>query len=341
MATQTGRIPTRRPGTPASRGGGLYVSAAQRERLLEAAFAVVAEEGYRRMSVRKVAGRAGVSSKTFYDLFADREDCFLTAFDQAVEELAIAVVPAFRTEREWSVRVRAGLAALLAQLDREPALRTLVFVEALGGGPRVLERRAEVLAVLQGAVDQGREGEIGRELSPVTAEGVVGAAFGVIYARLLEGDPQPLIGLLNQLMAVLVLPYRGHAASARELSRPIPEPAAALSPRPHLDASFTATGVALAGIDFRLPVRTHKVLSAVAEYPGTSNRRISDLADVRDQGQISRLLARLERLGLLENTGGATAGVPNAWRLTPSGEEIVLLSSGRGTSPSGFKEERV
>jgi AcrR family transcriptional regulator len=341
-----GRIRVRRASVAGPRGGGLYVSVAQRERLLEAAFAVVSEEGYRRMSVRKVAGRAGVSSKTFYDLFADREDCFFTAFDQAVRELAAVVVPAFAGEREWSIRIRAGLAALLTQLDREPALRTLVFVEALGSGPRVLERRAEVLAFVQGAVDQGRAGmKTGGELSPLTAEGVVGAAFGVIYARLLEADPQPLIGLLNQLMAVLVLPYRGHAASARELSRPIPEVAAALSPRPHFGASLTATGLALADIDFRLTVRTHKVLAAVAKLAGQgsdpSNREISDAADVRDQGQISRLLARLERLGLLENTGGATAGVPNAWRLTPRGGEIVSLSSNRGASPSLSKEEGV
>lgn len=341
-ASVSGRIRVRRAVAAGPRGGGLYVSAAQRERLLEAAFAVVAEEGYRRMSVRKVAGRAGVSSKTFYDLFADREDCFLTAFNQAIEELTRVVASAFAGEREWSIRIRAGLAALLAQLDRDPTLRTLVFVEALGAGPRVLERRAELLAVVQAAVDQGRGGaKASRELPPLTAEGVVGAAFGVIYARLLEADPQPLIGLLNPLMAMLVLPYRGHAASARELSRPVPEPDTALVPRAHSGASLSLRGVAPAGVDFRLTVRTHKVLCAVAERPGASGRQISDVAGVRDQGQISRLLARLGGLGLLENTGGATAGVPNAWRLTPRGEEIVSLSSDRGASASVTEEERV
>ena len=74
----------RRPGTPGPRGGGVYVTELQRARLLDATFAVVAEHGYRRMTVRRVSGRAGVSNKTFYDLFADREDCFLAAFDHAV-----------------------------------------------------------------------------------------------------------------------------------------------------------------------------------------------------------------------------------------------------------------
>jgi hypothetical protein len=56
------------------------------------------------------------------------------------------------------------------------------------------------------------------------------------------------------------------------------------------------------------------------------------LAGVDDQGQISRLLARLERLELLRNTGGEAQGGPNAWELTPRGQEIVSLSDSRGTA---------
>ena len=145
MATVAGRVRMRRPGTPGPRGGGVYVTELQRARLLDATFAVVAEDGYRRMTARRVSGRAGVSNKTFYDLFTDREDCFLAAFDHAVEELAAVVLPAWEGEKEWAARIRAGLGALLGFLDREPALRRLVFVEALGAGPRVLERRARVL----------------------------------------------------------------------------------------------------------------------------------------------------------------------------------------------------
>ncbi|HEX3678478.1 MAG TPA: TetR/AcrR family transcriptional regulator, partial [Galbitalea sp.] len=78
----------RRPGVPGPRGGGVFVSGVQRARLLDATVAVVGEFGYGRLSVRRVSGRAGVSSKTFYDLFEDREDCFLAAFDEAVDRLA-------------------------------------------------------------------------------------------------------------------------------------------------------------------------------------------------------------------------------------------------------------
>ena len=205
----------------------MYIPEFQRTRLLDATFALVAEQGYRKMTVRRVSGWAGVSNKTFYDIFSDREDCFLAAFDQAVEQIAEVVLPAWEGEREWAARVRAALGALLGFLDVEPARCRLVFVEALGAGPRVLARRAQVLEALAGAIDEGREGvKAGRELPPLTAEGIVGAAFGVIYARLLQGEPEPpaaLTELLNALMATIVLPYRGHTAAARELARPVPD----------------------------------------------------------------------------------------------------------------------
>ena len=302
--------------------------------LLDAVFAVVAEDGFRRMTARRVSGRAGVSNKTFYDLFADREDCFLAAFDHAVGEIAGVVLPAWEGEREWAARVRAGLGVLLGFLDGEPALGRLVFVEALGAGPRVLGRRAEVLGVLQGAVDQGRVGmNTGRELPALTAEGVVCAAFGVIHTRLLERHPEPLAGLLNALMATIVLPYRGRGAAARELARPAPEQTAVPAGRRRFGSSLTAAGVGRARIPFRLTVRTHRVLAAVAELSAQgldpNNREVSDAAGVTDQGQISKLLSRLEGHGLLENTGGSSQGVPRAWRLTPRGEEIL-----RATQPS-------
>jgi AcrR family transcriptional regulator/DNA-binding MarR family transcriptional regulator len=318
----------------------VYVTELQRARLLDAAFSVVFEDGYRRMTARRVSGRAGVSNKTFYDLFSDREDCFLAAFDHAVDELEAVVLPAWEGEKEWAAGIRAGLAALLEFLDGEPALRRLVFVEALGAGPRVLERRVRVLGVLEGAVDRGRAGvKAGRGLPPLTAEGVVGAAFSVIHTRLLEKRPESLTGLLNPLMATIVLPYRGPAAAARELSRPVPEPMVALVGRERLGASLALGSVGRARIPFRLTVRTHRVLCAVAELAARgsnpSNKQVADAAGISDQGQISKLLSRLEGHGLLQNTGGSTQGVARAWRLTPQGEEIVRVGRPRGERTNG------
>jgi AcrR family transcriptional regulator len=332
-----GRIRMRRPGTPGPRGGGVYVTEVQRTRLLDAAFAVVSEDGYKRMTARRVSGRAGVSNKTFYDLFTDREDCFLAAFDHAVDELAAVALPAYEGEKEWTERIRAGLGALLEFLDGEPELRRLVFIEALGAGPRVLARRARMLEDLGSIIDEGRACvKAGRELPPLTAEGVVGAAFSVIHARLLEQPPEPLTGLLNALMATIVLPYRGHAAAARELARPISQAGPRLRPAdksrfsgPAGRTSGSRAAPRIAVLDFRPTVRTHMVLAAVAELDGRgfspNNREVSDAAGITDQGQISKLLARLESVGLLQNIGGETQGVPRAWRLTPRGEAVLRV----------------
>jgi DNA-binding MarR family transcriptional regulator len=76
----------------------------------------------------------------------------------------------------------------------------------------------------------------------------------------------------------------------------------------------------LAGLQMRLTYRTARVLEAVAAQPGASNRQVADHAGIQDQGQVSKLLARLERLGLLVNRG---QGEPNAWSLTAAGMAVT------------------
>jgi AcrR family transcriptional regulator/DNA-binding MarR family transcriptional regulator len=320
-----------RKGTPGPQGGGVYVSVLQRARVLDATVGLVCELGARQLTVRRVTVRAGVSSKTFYDLFADREECLLAAFDRVVEQLATVARPAYMVEGEWVVRVRGALDALLVCLDGEPLLRRFVFVEALACGPRVLERRARVLEELAQVIDTGRaDTKAGGELPPFTAEGVVGAVWGVIHARLLEDGPGSLVGLLNPLMGTIVLPYRGLAAATRELSRPAPKPS---------DRARTGTGADIRGsagdglfgwfsapAEFRPTLRTFMVLSAIVESPGLNNREVADAAGIVDQGQVSRLLWRLEDQGLVQNSGGHEQGTPKAWSLTPLGEHALQAS---------------
>jgi hypothetical protein len=226
--------------------------------------------------------------------------------------------------------VRAGLAALLQFLDAEPGRGRLVVVEALGAGPRALEHRARVLAALIAAVDDGRSKVKGKEPPPLTAEGVVGAVFAVIHARLAQSLPhsdrpsgpgrpsrsgrQPLSALLGELMGVIVLPYLGLPAAQKELSRPAP-PLPTKPPSP---------GDPLEGLRMRLTYRTLRALGAVAADPGASNRRFAEAAGIVDQGQASKLLMRLENLGLIRNTGeGHAKGARNAWVLTPRGEQVA------------------
>jgi DNA-binding MarR family transcriptional regulator len=157
----------------------------------------------------------------------------------------------------------------------------------------------------------------------LTGEGVVGAAFAIVYARLLRGEQGPLTGLLGELMGMIVLPYRGAAAARRELARPVPAVSPRRAPREHAPAG-RAVGDPLQGVSMRLTYRTARVLEGVAALPGASNREVAERAGIQDPGQVSKLLARLERLGLLANTsGGHAKGEPNAWSLTPLGERVT------------------
>ncbi len=334
------------------RGGGRGgVAEIQRARMIAALVEVAGERGVGGVTVAHIVARSGVSRRTFYELFEDREDCFLAAFDQAVERGAWRVVPAFGASGAWRERVRAGLVALLEYLDDEPGMGALCIVDALGAGPVALERRTEVVRVLIDAVHQGRgEARGGAEPTRLTAEGVVGAVLAVLHARLAGGDSggngaqedgarmvpqragsaQPMVALLGPLMGMIVLPYLGQAAAARETSRPGPRRKRATPP----------PGDPLRELDMRLTYRTVRVLLAIGELggdrgPGPSNRRVSEAADVADQGQISKLLARLEHLGLIANAGaGPARGEPNVWRLTEKGQEIERTIR-RQAAPAG------
>ena len=344
MASAT-RSLQRRPGVRSAqspRHGSAQVAEVQRSRILGAAVAVVSAYGYPKMTVSRVTGRAGVSRRTFYDLFEDRDDCFLAVFEDAVAQASGVVVSAYEVGgRSWRERVRAGLAALLGFFDEQPAVCSLLVVDALRAGPSVQRRRAEILKGLATALQQGgaRVGQ-GRELPPLTGEGVVGAVLGVVHTRLSSGQLGPMSDLLNPLMAMIVLPYLGPAAVQREMDRPAAKTAGAPRRRGVGSSSPVSSGDLFQELPMRLTYRTLRVLSAIAEQPGASNRMIGEMAGASDQGQISKLLARLEKLGLVANSGqGQAYGECNAWRLTACGEEVqqathVAEHSTTGNEPS-------
>ncbi len=295
------------------------VTEIQRNRMLTAAVQTVEEVGYARMTVAQVIGRAKVSRKTFYDVFIDREDCFLEAFDHAIAQARALVIDVYALESGWRDGVRAGLARVLRFMDEEPGLARLCVVEALGGGARVLESRARVLHELAEVIDRGRAVHAGtREPPEVTAEGVVGAVFAVLHTRVLEGGEEPLADLLAPLMSMIVLPYLGTRAASRELTRPAPASRGVARP-----SRRSGSRDPLEGLNMRLTYRTVRVLVVIGARPGASNREIAQDAEISDQGQISKLLMRLQRLELVENRGeGQSRGAANAWHLTARGAEV-------------------
>jgi len=288
--------------------------------MIAAATHCAVERGSANVTVAHVVNRAGVSRRTFYELFDGCEDCLLAAIDEGFQRVADAVVPAWDGPGSWRERIRAALIELLSFLDYDPVSGRLVVVETLGAGHRALERRGNVLAQAIAAVDEGRaEAKQGNAPPPLTAEGVVGAVASVLHGRMLTGHSEPLIELTSPLMSMIVLPYLGPAAARKEAQRPAPVPARFDDGRPVAEES------PLCELPMRLTYRTLRVLAAIASEPGASNRVIGKTSGVEDQGQISKLLKRLEKLGLITNAvaDGPLRGMANAWRLTAEGEQIT------------------
>jgi AcrR family transcriptional regulator len=305
---------------PTQRAPTREVSEIQRLRILAAMAEVAAERGAGTVTVAHVVTRAGVSRRTFYELFEDRDECLLVTFNEAVLRASVTVLAAYESHSDWRGRIRAGLLALLVFFDEEPALARVCLVEALAAGPRVLERRSEIVAKLVAAVDEGRLEKTRRGAGPplpLAAEGVVGAVLSLIHVRLLAENPQPLTDLLGALMSVIVLPYLGHSAARKELDRPAP-------PLAKTNKAIQSTGP-LEDLGMRITYRTVSVLRVIAAHPGSSNREVATQAGIQDEGQTSKLLTRLRNLGLIDNhEADGAKSMPNAWFLTAKGQQVEL-----------------
>jgi AcrR family transcriptional regulator len=303
-------------------GQGVHVAGMQRRRLLLAIGEVLGDGGLEAGTVGRVCEQAGVSRRTFYELFEDREDCLLAAFDQAIDQIAQKLQPVYARKGRWRERIRDALTALLEHLDTEPDVARLCVVEAPRGSPKILERRRHALEVLAGAVDDGRsEARVGYAPPPLTAQGIVGGALSVIHARLLTPTPagagaqSMLIELTGPLMGMIVHPYLGPGAAKRELERPTPVAPSKLQSRGATDP--------FKGLPIRFTYRTARVLATIARDPGASNRHIADSSGIADEGQMSRLLERLRKYELIVNhSEGQARGEANAWTLTKRGTAI-------------------
>jgi len=313
----------------ADRGSGgaqAQVAEIQRARIVTAMVQEVAERGAANVSVGHAVARSGVSRRTFYEIFNDREECFLAAFDDALRNVAANVIPAYEQSGSWRVRVRSALTALLESLEYDRSAARLLVVESLAAGPAALGRRNRVLAQITPIVEAGSQEAKTNTPPPVlTAEGIVGGVLSVLHARLTQSDSQTgredeasLLDLLGPLMGMIVLPYLGPAIARKETEKPIPEHPGT---RPVLRTDF------LQDLPMRFTYRTMRVLIAVAELSQNgahpSNRAVGEHAGIADQGQASKLLARLHKLGLIENQGGnPTKGEANAWTLSATGRQV-------------------
>lgn len=186
-------------GAPASRE---FVPVTQRERLLDGMARTVAEQGYAATSVADVLREARISRRTFYERFADKEDCFLAAYDAIVELCHERVSAAFGAAATWQEGIREGLDALLRVLAAEPAFARLAVVEVLAAGPRGLTRRDETMQRFAAFVQVGRDEGADPSAPPpdLVAQAIVGGIYELVYSHIVRGETARLPELGGEML---------------------------------------------------------------------------------------------------------------------------------------------
>jgi len=167
-------------------GGRAAVSASQRARLLDAITRAVAEKGYAAVTIGDVVQGAGVSRRTFYEHFEDKEQCFLAAYATGGEAVLEAIVAAIATQPDdWQARLRVGLETYTCVLAAEPELARTLVVDVLGAGPRAIELRQSVY---------GRFVELLRDVADLAAEQLGGGPrMPDLFLRALVGGIAELV----------------------------------------------------------------------------------------------------------------------------------------------------
>jgi AcrR family transcriptional regulator len=152
MSERLGTMPRGRHLLPAD-----FVARNQRARILLAACELVAEQGYRQLTIEAIAKRARVALLTFYENFPDKEQCFLAAFDESLALAGEAVGEAVDGEAAWPTRLAQAIEAFLELAEAEPARARACLLESQGAGDAGLARYMAMLELLASHLREGRE----------------------------------------------------------------------------------------------------------------------------------------------------------------------------------------
>jgi AcrR family transcriptional regulator len=197
-----------------------FVVQNQRERILAAVADVTSAASYAEMTVADIIVCAGVSRRTFYEHFDNKQDAYLAAYDEAVGRLLEGVRWAYGSRETFPGRLRAALELFVTVLAADPAFARMCIVEVTSAGPEALQRRDATMAEFARMIDENARALLPTEPpSPVVGETVVGGLYEVIYTRILRGEVRFLPSLLPDLLYAGLLPYVGPDTARAERDR--------------------------------------------------------------------------------------------------------------------------
>jgi AcrR family transcriptional regulator len=198
-----------------------FVARNQRERLISGLTRALFEVGYHETTVSLIGRRAAVSKSDFYKHFESKDDCFVAAYDAAIERIREQVVSACESAEQgaWAERVLAAIAALLDLFDQEPALASLVLVEGLRAGRGVYDRYQAALDSFVGLLGEGApRPPLASEVPEATDEAVIGGIASLLGRRILGGEGERLSELFPEILEFTLASYMGAEEARRIVS---------------------------------------------------------------------------------------------------------------------------
>lgn len=199
-----------------------YAVRSERERLLEAMIRVAAAKGYETTTVADVVEVATVPRETFEQMFADKEACFLEAYDAVIDVLVAHVSAAFESTvgQPWPDRVAAALRALVDLLAAEADIARMAMVEVTAVGEDARIRYRAALGRFTYFLEEGRTASPqGDELPADTAGFAIGGATSMIFDEVRAGRGPELRRILPDLVFAVLMPYLGPEAAEDEMRR--------------------------------------------------------------------------------------------------------------------------
>jgi len=182
----------------------------QKHRLFDAAAEVFSRVGYAEASAEAISREAGMSKATFYEHFANKEECLLALFEYASATLLEALMQASRgADRDFRDHHRAGLRAILETIEAHPMMAQAILVETVGAGPRVAELRDSALGGFAQVMFEETKAAAERNGGPHYASAdeafaIVGATFELVSRQLRTGHPEQMLDLLPLIERLII-----------------------------------------------------------------------------------------------------------------------------------------
>jgi AcrR family transcriptional regulator len=182
----------------------------------------MAEHGYGELTVAQVIAEAGVSRKTFYEYFANKQEAVLAAHEDVCERFLGLMTRACSREDEWPLKIRAAIVTAVDFAIAEPAPAQLLTVDTLSSNLEIARRVLDVGDHLAALLRSGREKAApGVELPDLTEKALVGMISAIVASRLINGEAEMLAALEPQLVELTLIPYVGTEEATRVAGRTV------------------------------------------------------------------------------------------------------------------------